>query len=294
MYLIIGANGYLGSYLIKNILEKTEDKVLATARDMSSCEERDRVTWIKCEVTNDTDIKHLAEVTMQNPGLKVVYLAAYHKPDLVEKNPKTAWNINVTALSTIINSLEKIRCLFYASSDTVYGNSVNGYHFKEEDALNPENTYARQKQTAEAIVTGYGYHVVRYPFLIGASLLGKKRHFYDEIAENLRAGKKFEMFEDSYRSSLDFNTAAGLLIEVMETYREDYPSILNISGDEDLSKYDVGIRVAKRENCRTELIRPIKMESNAGIFTAPRAVSTLMDNHKVKEILNLTEIRMRL
>ena len=32
MYLVIGANGFLGSYMLKNILEKTNDFVIAVAR----------------------------------------------------------------------------------------------------------------------------------------------------------------------------------------------------------------------------------------------------------------------
>lgn len=34
MYLVIGANGFLGSYVLKNILEKTDDSIMATARDI--------------------------------------------------------------------------------------------------------------------------------------------------------------------------------------------------------------------------------------------------------------------
>jgi dTDP-4-dehydrorhamnose reductase len=294
MYLIIGANGYLGSYVIKNILEKTEDDIIATARDIATCEQNNRITWVKCEVTDKEDVDNLSELTAKNTEVKVVYLAAYHKPDMVQKNPKIAWNINITALSNMINQLVNIKCLFYASTDSVYGSSVNRYHFKEEDCLKPENIYGRQKQTAEAVVTGYGYNVVRYPFLIGTSLLKKKRHFYDEIVAQIKAGKSFDMFEDSYRSSLDFNTAAGLLIELMETYEEEYPQILNISGDEDLSKYDVGIRVAEKENCATALIHPIRMNEKTGIFTAPRATSTLMDNSRVKRLLGLSEIKLQL
>ena len=29
MYLIVGANGFVGSYAIKNILEKTKDEIIA-------------------------------------------------------------------------------------------------------------------------------------------------------------------------------------------------------------------------------------------------------------------------
>lgn len=294
MYLVIGGNGYLGSYVIKNILESTDDEVIATARDLTTCDNKERLHWLECEVTQEEDTERLAKLSMCYDNMKVVYLAAYHKPDLVQKNPRIAWNINVTALSKIINKLDHVSCLFYASTDSVYGSSNDKYHFKEEDSLNPENIYGRQKQVAEAVVTGYCYNVVRYPFLIGTSLLRKKQHFYDEIVAQIRNGKEFNMFEDSYRSSLDFNTAANLLVRLMETYREDYPKVLNVSGDEDLSKYDVGLRVAKKVGCSPDSIKPIKMNDNNCIFTAPRAKSTLMDNTKIKQVLGLSEIKLHL
>lgn len=294
MYLIIGGNGFLGSYVLKNILEKTNDLVIATARDISNCELNERVRWIECEITSDNDIDHLVEIISLYKDIKVVYLAAYHKPDLVQKNPKIAWNINVTALSKILNKLENVKCLFYASTDSVYGNSPNRYHFTEEDRLNPENIYGSQKQTAEALVVGYGYNVVRYPFLIGTSLLSKKKHFYDDIMSQISEGNEFGMFIDSYRSSLDFNTAANILIQLMETFKKEYPQVLNIAGDDDLSKYDVGLMIAKKEGCDTSLIKPIQMSDNNNIFSAPRATSTLMDNSKIKSVLEMKEIKLHI
>ena len=59
MYLVIGANGFLGSYIIKNILENTKENILATTRKLEFCDEKDRVEWLKCEITDDNDIINL-------------------------------------------------------------------------------------------------------------------------------------------------------------------------------------------------------------------------------------------
>lgn len=292
MYLVIGANGFLGSYVIKNILENTEKNILATARNLKFCDSSGRVKWVSCEITNDGDIKNLIEEIDGNE-IDVIYLSAYHKPDEVQENPRLAWDINIIALSKILNLLKNVRCFFYASTDSVYGNSIDGYHFKEEDRLSPENIYGLQKKTAEALVVGYGYNVVRYPFLIGKSLLKHKKHFYDLIAETISKGESFDMFSDSYRSSLDFDTAAFLLIKLIEAYREDYPKVLNISGDKDLSKYDVGLLIAKHIGCNFDLIKPVSIEDKNKIFKSPRALSTLLDNSKLKSVLNLDEIVLK-
>ena len=228
-----------------------------------------------------------------NEEIKVVFLAAYHHPDLVSQNPRLAWNINVTSLSYCMNRFENVKCLFYPSTDSVYGESENGYHFVESDKTNPVNIYGRQKVVAEDIVTGYGYNVVRYPFLIGKSLLANKMHFYDVIEHSLLNGKPIEMFSDSYRSSLHFSTAADLLIDLMErSLPERVPPVVNICGDEDLSKYDVGLMIADRLHADRRLVVPVAMESTKNIFESRRAQSTLMDNSLIKRLLDIRSIRL--
>ena len=51
MYAIIGANGFLGAYFIKNILDKTQDNILAVARTIPQGKFDPRITWVSCDVT---------------------------------------------------------------------------------------------------------------------------------------------------------------------------------------------------------------------------------------------------
>lgn len=294
MYLVIGANGFLGSYIIQNIIGKSKEKVIATARDLSGLSDNGQVKWTKVDVTNDEDINTLKNITMDNSDVKVIYLAAYHQPDLVQKNPRVAWNVNIISLAKVLNALENVKCFFYSSTDSVYGESIDGYHYKEEDCLKPENTYGIQKKTAESLVQGSGYNVVRFPFLIGKSILEHKKHFYDKILETISKGESFEMFSDSYRSALDFDSAAAILVSLIETYSFDYPKLINISGDLDLSKYDIGVMLAKKYGINTKLITPISIGSTSNIFEAPRANNTLMDNSLIKSILDLKSINIKL
>lgn len=294
MYVIIGANGFLGAYLIKSILNLTNEKILAVDMNISDTIMDSRITWISCDITNKQDVLKVNEYMKQGKDNKVIYLAAYHHPDLVERNPRIAWNVNITALSDFMNTIENVKCFFYPSTDSVYGDGDDSYHFKEEDVLRPVNRYGRHKATAECLVNAYGYNVVRFPFLIAPSLLPSKKHFYDQIADTIREGTPMEMFVDSLRSSLDFGTVAELVIKLIENYTEEIPKILNVSGDDDLSKYDVGVMLAKKIGVSTELIIPISAEKVDGIFEAKRAKSTLLDNSKIKQVLGLKEIKIKI
>jgi dTDP-4-dehydrorhamnose reductase len=297
MYLIIGSDGYLGSYIMRSVLQKTEEKIIAISRTPLSDEDtKKRIEHFVCDITDRTQVDALADtIKAYKEGLKVVFLAAYHNPDQVCKNPRFAWNINITSLSYCINRFENVKSLFYPSTDSVYGESKNMYHFKESDRTNPVNLYGRQKSTAEQVIIGYGYNVVRYPFLIGTSLLKRKKHFYDIMEQSLLSRKPIEMFSDSYRSSLDFSTAASLLIDLMElSSGQNVPSIINICGDEDLSKYDVGLMIADRLNVDRKLVVPVRLASSPGIFETARAQSTLMDNSLIKQILDIPSIHLAL
>lgn len=292
MYLIIGANGFLGSYLIKNILEKTNDKILAT--DLSICENNSRLTWEKCDITNINDLQKIKNITQNEENLKVIFLAAYHKPDLVLQNPKIAWNVNVVALANFLYIMNNIKIMYYPSTEVVYGQGIDGYKFKEDDKLNPANKYGELKTIAERMVNVAGFNVVRFPVLMGPSLAPNKKHFYDEIIEKLQNGEKIEMFKDQFRSMIDFDTASKVVIDLIETPEAQQYKILNIAGDEKLSKYELAIRIADKYNLNKNNIIGISMDTDNKIFTAKRAKETILDNSLVKKVLKLNELKIKI
>ncbi len=292
---MIGANGFLGSYIIKTVLEQTEEQVLAVCRNTEDAFLRhERLSWVAGNVERPEEVDALiSRMKASESPCRVAYLAAIHNPDIVAKDPRRAWHTNITCLSAFLEKMENVLCLFYPSTDTVYGEGGDEIHFSEEAAPAPVNVYGIQKATAEAVVRGFGCNVVRFPFLIAPSLLKHKKHFYDNIVETLEAGKPMEMFVDSKRSSLDFGTAASLLVRVMEGWSPDTPKTLNCSGDEDLSKYDVGLMIAEKHGLDSSLVIPVSAEES-GIFKTKRAKSTLLDNTKVKQLLGLETITIQI
>ena len=293
MYLIVGASGFVGSYAIREILEKTTDRILATDKNIEGQKNTERIEWIPCDITVHEDLCKLNERLKKEEPVKIVYLAAYHNPDLVLANPHIAWNINITALSDFLNTVENVKCLFYSSTEMVYKPGEMNVFFKEDTEKKPINAYGRHKMVAEHLVMGYGYNVVRFPFMIGPSILPGKKHFYDVIVETIQNGKTIEMFEDNFKTALDFATAVQTLIALMEKYTEEMPKVLNIAGDEVLSKYDIGIKIADKYGCSRDLIVPISMQNDTKIFTEKRANCTLLDNTAVKEALGIEELKLQ-
>lgn len=291
MFLIVGANGFLGSYLIKNILEMTDDIILAT--DLKSLpQSTERVNWFNCDITNDDDLNNLYNKT-KNEKLKVLFLAAYHHPDLVLKNPKIAWNVNVVALAKFLGIFDNIESLYYPSTEVVYG-EMRDKPFAEDAPLNPVSRYGELKSVAEKMVNIAGFNVVRFPVLIGPSLCPSKKHFYDEIVETVKNGGTMEMFSDQLRSMIDFDTASKMVIRLVETPEAHQYPIVNVCGDEALSKYELGVRICRSNGLDESKIKPILMDGDNKIFQAKRAKATLLDNTLLKKILKLNELKIRI
>ena len=97
MYLVIGANGFLGSYILKNIIEKTDDDIIATARNIETVTQDSRIKWLSYDISSSEMTDKLYQALIGIDNIKLIITAAYHNPDLVEKDPRLAWDINITA-----------------------------------------------------------------------------------------------------------------------------------------------------------------------------------------------------
>lgn len=291
MYIIIGASGYLGRYCIKNVLENTNEKIIATYSEKESpVYENDRLEWQYLDVCDVTALQKLAENVDENT--KIIYLAAFHHPDKVEEFPELAWKINIIALANAVNLFGKARCLYYSSTDTVYGEGSKDRKFIETDTYAPVNLYGKHKALAEQICLTKGFNIVRFPFIFGPSLVEGRPHFFDNIKADLEAGKVVEMFSDSYRSTLSFNQCAYYLISLIEKFGSCPEKIVNIAGDDVMSKFDAAIVLANKYGLDKGLIKPVSVTQNTAIFKAKRAASGTLDNTKLKTLLNIREIHL--
>lgn len=295
MYAVFGANGFLGSYLLKSILANTSDQVLAVARSIQGKPASDRVLWFECDITNPDQVDALAKKIGQGEPCKFIDLAFWHHIDTVAKNPKDSWHTNITSLAYLLNTLDNLTCFFFASTDCVYGEGRADTPFKETDPLKPISLYGRHKAAAECLVRAKGYQVLRLPYMFGPSLSPDKKHFYDIIAAELQQNKEVNLFHDSLRSSLDFESVANVFIQLAENFScLPVPHTLNVCGDDSLSKYDLGVMLAKKLGVPTELVLATSCLNLKTGPRAKRALNGLMDNTLVKSTLGIAALKIKI
>lgn len=287
MYCLAGADGFFGSYILKE-LNRHGEKVLALDHRASCCERNALTEHMPFELTDENCLCSLKNrLETAGESVTVIYLIASHNPDFVRKDPEKAAEVNSVSYRRFLETAAScgVKRLYFASSDTVYGEDRFGRPFSEEDKRQPVNVYGRHKQAAEDLTAGYGFTVCRFPYMFAPSLCGKK-HFFDLVTEDLKIGKPVEMFSDYVRSSLSYPKAAELLYRLTQT--ESVHRVFNICADEPTSKYDIGMLAAERIQADTSLVRAVPMACSS-VFTEKRASVLTMSNRRLKETLSTDE-----
>ena len=282
MFCVAGADGFFGAYLVRALIRRGET-VVALNHNAPVFPDGRNVVNLPFELTDPESVARAHALLRQRRDIRMIYLIAEHAPDKVKADPARAARINRELYESFLQTLSDcdITKLYYSSSDTVYGESRDGKAFTEEDAPAPINAYGQQKAEAERVTLAYGYSVARFPYLFAPSLT-RKRHFFDEITDKLRAGQPVAMFTDYVRSSLSYPAAAGLLIRLMDAETDE--RIFNICADEPTSKYDLGLFAAKYCGADPALVIPA-LGSESGVFTETRAKAIVMSNARLKRAL---------
>jgi dTDP-4-dehydrorhamnose reductase len=234
--LITGATGYVGAYLCRKLSSRNTSDVTALYKSIPGT--FPNIKYEKCDMANlekltktfDTFkpdiVYHLASVTPTRIGKKgndyIEYFNHYitgHVAKLCEEN----------------NSL-----LIYTSTDLVY---KEGENITEDSILEPKSVYAESKLNGEEVITSISpkYVVLRMALVYGLTL-NSYESFFDYAYKCLRDGNEIKAFADQYRHPIYVKDVVYNLLRIPEIYDENL--IMNLCGDEFLSRYDMCIHLA--------------------------------------------------
>lgn len=151
MILVIGGTGFLGSYIIKQLVEKNY-RVRAIRRNSKlpswiSKEILDKVEWVEGDILDVVALQDAMEEVDT-----VIHSAAI--VSFIKKDRELMYQTNVEGTANVVNmALEKnVRRLIYISSVAALGRTANGGHVNEEKKWEDSkvNThYAKSKFKAE-------------------------------------------------------------------------------------------------------------------------------------------------
>lgn len=157
--LVIGAAGFVGPYLIKNLRDHNF-KVIPTKLKNQKVKDK---SFIDLDILN---INNISKVLSKYKPDYIVHLAAQANVGLSWKEPILTFNINVIGSLNLLESIRQLkiysRVLLVGTSEQ-YG-QIDKMPIKENVKTNPTNFYALSKMTQEQIgkiySSAYGLDIV--------------------------------------------------------------------------------------------------------------------------------------
>lgn len=206
----------------------------------------------------------------------VINTAAITNVDVCELEPQIARHTNVDIAYNVALACKTHGAkLVHISTDHVFG----GTHsmLSEAAAIDPINVYAQTKADGEAtVLDACPNAIVARTNFFGWGLPYRKS-FSDSIIESLSAGCQISLFSDAYFTPILMEILINAAHELVDL---DASGIFHMSGDERISKYDFGLRIAQTFDLDAGLINPTLLAERLDL--TPRPLDLSLDNFKLR------------
>ena len=197
---IIGANGQLGSDLVKVMSDW--ELIPLTHKDIEIC-----------------DYSQTRSILTEFKPKAVINTAAYHKVDECEDNISKTFEVNTFAVRNLAQVCHDLDCiLVHLSTDYVFGGDKTT-PFTEEDLPNPLNIYGISKLDGEYFVRNIcpKHFIIRTSGLFGvAGASGKGGNFIEMMIRFAREERPIRVVDDQFLAptyTRDLAVNMKLLIE---------------------------------------------------------------------------------
>ena len=171
-YLITGGAGFIGSAVIRHIINNTESHVLnldkltyaGNLNSLDSVSNNPRYKFIKGDITD----QHLvSKIFSQFQPDVIMHLAAESHVDRSIENPSDFITTNIVGTSTLLEVARSYWCnlpenkksqfrFHHISTDEVYGSLSEKGFFTENNPYDPSSPYSASKASSDHFVRAYG------------------------------------------------------------------------------------------------------------------------------------------
>jgi dTDP-4-dehydrorhamnose reductase len=273
--LLTGANGFLGYYLSKQLIER-EHEVIATGR--GDC----RLPFnghnlFQYESMDFTDPFAVHDVFEKYRPEAVIHAGAMSKVDECEQNQWQAYVTNVEGTVTMLLNAEEHKSFFvFVSTDFVFDGEEGMY--KEDDIPNPVNFYGKTKLEAEEAVKEYEYDwaIARTILVYGKPISGKA-NILTVVKEKLEKGEEYSVVNDQVRTPTFVEDLAAGIISIIE---RKATGIYHLSGEDVLTPYEMACEVADHLGLNKSLIKKVTAADFSQPAKRPPKTGFIIDKAK--------------
>jgi len=247
--LVTGGAGYIGSFMVKRLLDDGNEVTIADSLERGRKEILDQRATFKQGNLLD---KNFVEELFKEKYDGVIHFAGFISMGESMENPYLYFQNNVFASLNILEEMAKTgnNNFIFSSSAGVYGNPVQ-VPIPEESLTNPTNPYGESKLMVEKIMGWYGKTknlstvALRYFNAAGAALDGSmgeqhapESHIIPNIVKALMENKTFSLFGDDYKTK--DGTCVRDYIHVLDLVEAHVLALQKIIKDQGNHVYNVG------------------------------------------------------
>lgn len=206
------------------------------------------------------------------PGL-MVHTAGLTNIERCEEEPALARQINTDLAATVAEACASRQVpLVHISTDHLFAGDTS--MAIETDPPAPLNVYAQTKAVAETRVAEAWPRalIVRTNFYGWGPTY--RRSFSDVVLASLRAGQPMSLFTDVYYTPILAGAVATTCHALVDAGAS---GVFNVAGEDRLSKYDFGCRLAAQFGLDVSLLRPGSITDLPALAPRPRDMSLSTD-----------------
>ena len=274
--LVTGASGLLGLNLALSAAGQASGSHLVFGTVKDHALRTSAFTAIQTDLLASDAVEKLLDQTQPD---WVIHCAAMANVDACEADPQGARQLNSELPAKLASHVARGGArLVHISTDAVFDGQRGAY--TETDLPNPLGVYARTKLEGERLVAEANPEaIIARVNLFGWSLRGS-RSLGEFFFYNLSAGKGVRGFTDVFFCPLLANDIAPILLHMLE---KGLNGLYHVVSRECASKYEFGVRIARRFDLDESLITPTSV-AEAGL-RAPRSPNLTLRTDKLTAAL---------
>jgi len=267
--IFVFGRGFLGNYVVEEF-RKHGDEVFSSR--LSKCSKDD----FRIDIRDKNSIFDLFKKI--KPDI-IINCVAITDLDFLEENPDSGYEINSEGAKILALASKKYNSkLIHISTDSLFDGTTGMYD--ESDSPNPINIYAKTKLLGEKYVIqeAENYLILRTNF-IGYDSEGK--NLLNWMVSKLSKQETIIGFNDILFTPIEVSYLSSLIYKLSFLTEN---TILNLSSNKKISKYDLAIFICELFSFNKKLI---KMGSSSDInLKAIRPKDSSLSNKKAKKLLN--------
>lgn len=209
----------------------------------------------------------------------VIHTAGLTSVEECEVKPNLAQHINVELAVNVAKACSKFGLqLIHISTDHLF--SGEAPFVDETHPVEPQNIYGRTKAEAELrVLEAHAQALVIRTNFYGWGL-NYRRSFSDVIIEGLRSGRELTLFNDVFYTPILIEKVIQATHDLIDL---NTSGIIHVVGDERISKYEFGVKLAQEFNLDTRLIKPGHLTDQVSLVQRPHDMS--LSNQKTCKLL---------